>query len=61
MLVQTVQNNSRIKEDASLGIVSTALFALGVVMINLYAGQADLDTRSDVDGIAGVYFVGGCV
>ena len=43
VLVQAVQNNSRIKEDASLGIVFTALFAVGVVLINLYAGQADLD------------------
>jgi manganese/zinc/iron transport system permease protein len=43
VLVQTVQQHSRVKEDASLGIVFTALFALGVVMINLYAGQADLD------------------
>src|SRR5687768_6119360 len=43
VLVQAVQRNSRIKEDAALGIVFTALFALGVVMINLYAGQADLD------------------
>jgi manganese/zinc/iron transport system permease protein len=43
VLVQAVQRQSRIKEDASLGIVFTALFALGVVMINLYAGQADLD------------------
>src|SRR5688572_15501492 len=43
VLVQTVQNHSRVKEDASLGIVFTSLFALGVVMINLYAGQADLD------------------
>ena len=43
VLVQTVQHHSRVKEDASLGIVFTSLFALGVVMINLYAGQADLD------------------
>ncbi len=43
VLVQTVQHHSRVKEDASLGIVFTALFALGVVMINVYAGQADLD------------------
>src|SRR6187401_1703016 len=43
LLVQAVQHHSRVKEDASLGIVFTALFALGVVMINLYAGQADLD------------------
>src|SRR5215213_2229159 len=43
VLVQTVQEHSRVKEDASLGIVFTTLFALGVVMINLYAGQTDLD------------------
>ena len=43
LLVQGVQHHSRVKEDASLGIVFTSLFALGVVMINLYAGQADLD------------------
>jgi ABC-type Mn2+/Zn2+ transport system permease subunit/Mn-dependent DtxR family transcriptional regulator len=42
-LVQSVHTQSRVKEDASLGIVFTALFALGVVMINRYAGQADLD------------------
>ena len=42
-LVQSVHTQSRVKEDASLGIVFTALFALGVVMINKYAGQADLD------------------
>lgn len=43
VLVQTVHSNSRVKEDASLGIVFTTLFAMGVVMINLFAGQADLD------------------
>jgi manganese/zinc/iron transport system permease protein len=43
LLVQTVQEHSRVKEDASLGIVFTTLFAFGVVMINLYAGQTDLD------------------
>ena len=42
-LVQSVHANSRVKEDASLGIVFTSLFALGVVLINVYAGQADLD------------------
>src|SRR5215213_3308630 len=37
LLVHSVHNNSRVKEDASLGIVFTTLFALGVVMINRYA------------------------
>src|SRR5690606_25784148 len=39
----TVHRQSRVKEDASLGIVFTTLFATGVVMINLLAGQTDLD------------------
>lgn len=43
LLIQSVHSHSRVKEDASLGIVFTTLFALGVVMINRYAGQADLD------------------
>jgi manganese/zinc/iron transport system permease protein len=43
VLVQVVHQHSRVKEDASLGIVFTTLFAIGVVMINLYAGQTDLD------------------
>jgi ABC-type Mn2+/Zn2+ transport system permease subunit/Mn-dependent DtxR family transcriptional regulator len=43
LLVQTVHAQSRVKEDASLGITFTTLFAIGVVMINLLAGQADLD------------------
>jgi manganese/zinc/iron transport system permease protein len=43
VLVQGVREHSRVKEDASLGIVFTTLFALGVVLINLYAGQTDLD------------------
>jgi manganese/zinc/iron transport system permease protein len=43
VLVQAVQEHSRVKEDASLGIIFTSLFALGVVMINLYARNTDLD------------------
>jgi manganese/zinc/iron transport system permease protein len=43
LLVESVEKYSRVKEDASLGIVFTTMFALGVVMINLFAGQADLD------------------
>jgi len=42
-LVQAVQDHSRVKEDASLGIVFTTLFAAGVVMINQFASGTDLD------------------
>jgi manganese/zinc/iron transport system permease protein len=43
VLVQTVEKQSRVKEDASLGIIFTSMFALGVVMINLFAHGVDLD------------------
>ncbi|MCS7034923.1 MAG: metal ABC transporter permease [Phycisphaerae bacterium] len=43
ILVETVQKHTRVKEDASLGIVFTTLFALGVILISRYGGQADLD------------------
>src|SRR5688572_31176576 len=33
VLVEWVQQSSRVKEDASLGITFTTLFALGVVMV----------------------------
>lgn len=43
VLVQVVQDHSRVKEDASLGIIFTTLFALGVVLVNVFAGHSDLD------------------
>lgn len=42
VLVQAVQDHSRVKEDASLGITFTTLFAIGVVMVNFISG-VDLD------------------
>lgn len=33
----------KLQEDASIGIVFTWLFALGVILISLFAGQIDLD------------------
>lgn len=43
MLVEALHRRWRVPEDASIGIVFTALFALGVVLISAYAGQVDLD------------------
>lgn len=45
VLVQTIENHSRIKQDASLGIIFTTMFALGVVMINTLVANADLDPQ----------------
>ena len=43
-LIEAIRNSSRIKPDAAIGIVFSALFAIGVVMISAFADQVDLDT-----------------
>ncbi len=42
-LMRLLTNKLRIKNDASMGIIFTTLFALGVVLITRYASQVDLD------------------
>lgn len=44
-LIEAIRNSSRIKPDAAIGIVFSALFAFGVVMISAFADQVDLDTE----------------
>lgn len=43
LLVDAFHRRWGVQEDASIGIVFTAFFAMGVVMISAYAGQVDLD------------------
>ena len=43
VLVEAFHKKWRVQEDASIGVVFTALFALRVVLITAYAGQVDLD------------------
>ncbi|MEM8960679.1 MAG: metal ABC transporter permease [Acidobacteriota bacterium] len=42
-LVEISNRTRRLQEDASIGVVFPALFALGVIMISRWAGQVDLD------------------
>ena len=42
-LVEMFHRRWNVPEDASIGVVFTALFALGVVLVTVYAGQVDLD------------------
>lgn len=39
-----IQQHSRIKPDAAIGIVFTAMFALGIVLMTLYPADMDLTT-----------------
>lgn len=41
-LIGAVRNTSRVKEDAAMGIVFTALFSLGLVLISRNPSQVDL-------------------
>ncbi len=36
-------SQGRIMSDAAMGIVFTTLFAIGVIIVNLFAGQVDID------------------
>jgi len=42
-LIETLQKKWRVQEDASMGIIYTALFAAGVIIISAFAGHIDLD------------------
>lgn len=55
-LTRTISDTTRVKEDASMGVVFTVLFALGVVLITRYAAQIDLDAGCVLYGL--LEFVG---
>ena len=42
-IIEVIHKKSRIKHDAAIGIAFTTLFAIGVIIISLFAGQIDLD------------------
>lgn len=42
-LIETLHRRGKLQQDASIGVTFTWLFALGVILITLFAGQVDLD------------------
>ena len=42
-LSDTLNRVGKLQNDASIGIVFTLFFAIGVILVSLYAGQIDLD------------------
>lgn len=42
-LTEVVRKGGNVEEGASMGVVFTALFAVGLVLVNLYGHHADLD------------------
>jgi manganese/zinc/iron transport system permease protein len=42
-LIETLHRRGKLQQDASIGVVFTWLFALGVILISVFAGAVDLD------------------
>jgi manganese/zinc/iron transport system permease protein len=43
IIIELIHKKTRVKQDAAIGIAFTSLFALGVIIISLYASKIDLD------------------
>lgn len=43
VLIEFIHGKSRIKQDSAIGITFSCFFALGVILISLFAGTIDLD------------------
>ena len=43
ILIEVIHKKSRVKQDAAMGIAFTSLFALGVILISVFAARVDLD------------------
>lgn len=43
-LIEMLHQRSRLKQDAAIGITFSTMFAIGVILIERFAGHTDLDT-----------------
>ncbi len=49
-MVESLQGWARVKEDAAMGLVFPALFALAVILVSAFAGTVHLDTDAVLNG-----------
>jgi manganese/zinc/iron transport system permease protein len=52
-LTQTLHQYGRVPADASMGVVYTSLFAIGVVLLKRYAGELHFDVQCVFEGLLG--------
>jgi manganese/zinc/iron transport system permease protein len=43
IIIEIIHKKSRVKQDSAIGIAFTSLFAIGVILVSLYASRVDLD------------------
>jgi len=49
-LIELIHQKTRVKQDAAIGIAFTALFALGVLLVGLFANRVHIDAECIVYG-----------
>lgn len=42
-MIEYLQKKAKVQGDAAIGVTYTFLFAIGIILINLFAGQVDID------------------
>ena len=52
-LIEFIHKKTRVKQDAALGVTFTTLFAIGVILISVYADHVDLDLECVLYGEIG--------
>ncbi|GAA5494352.1 manganese transport system membrane protein MntD [Rubritalea halochordaticola] len=53
VIIEQIHRRTRIKQDSAIGIAFTSLFALGVVMLNVYLKKIHLDAQCILEGQIG--------
>ncbi|HWN95755.1 MAG TPA: metal ABC transporter permease [Methylomirabilota bacterium] len=43
VMIEVIHRKSRVKQDAAIGITFSSLFAIGVILISVFASKVDLD------------------
>jgi manganese/zinc/iron transport system permease protein len=53
LIIETIHRKSRVKQDAAIGITFSSLFAIGVIIISVFASKVDLDQECVLYGEIG--------
>jgi manganese/zinc/iron transport system permease protein len=54
IIIEIIHRKSRVKQDAAIGITFSSLFAIGVILISLFASKVDLDQECVLYGEIGM-------
>jgi manganese/zinc/iron transport system permease protein len=57
VLIELIHKRSRVKQDAAIGITFSSLFAVGVILITVFASKVDLDQECVLYGEIGNVWV----